>query len=65
MMPFFRQLFVSSPGGESGLELDRLAFCLRKRAEHEADVYFPRCRPGRSSTRACSPPARSSRSSPT
>ncbi|GIH74088.1 glutamate synthase large subunit [Planobispora longispora] len=41
VMPFFRQLFVSSPGGESGLELDRLAFCLRKRAEHEADVYFP------------------------
>ncbi|MFC4059952.1 glutamate synthase large subunit [Planomonospora corallina] len=40
VMPFFRQLFVSSPGGESGLELDRLAFCLRKRAEHEADVYF-------------------------
>ncbi|GGS53470.1 glutamate synthase [Planobispora rosea] len=41
VMPFFRQLFVSSPGGESGLALDRLAFCLRKRAEHEADVYFP------------------------
>ncbi|GAA4226409.1 glutamate synthase (NADPH/NADH) large chain [Streptosporangium album] len=41
VMPSFRQLFVSSPGGESGLELDRLAFCLRKRAEHEADVYFP------------------------
>ncbi|GII02501.1 glutamate synthase large subunit [Planobispora takensis] len=41
VMPFFRQLFVSSPDGESGLALDRLAFCLRKRAEHEADVYFP------------------------
>ncbi|GII86321.1 glutamate synthase [Sphaerisporangium siamense] len=40
VMPFFAQLFVSSPGGESGLALDRLAFCLRKRAEHEADVYF-------------------------
>ncbi|MBB4915773.1 glutamate synthase large subunit [Streptosporangium saharense] len=40
-MPHFAQLFVSSPGGESGLELDRLAFCLRKRAEHEAKVYFP------------------------
>ncbi|WP_084956534.1 glutamate synthase large subunit [Thermoactinospora rubra] len=41
VMPHFAQLFVTSPGGESGLELDRLAFCLRKRAEHEADVYFP------------------------
>ncbi|MEU8037333.1 glutamate synthase large subunit [Streptosporangium sp. NPDC049078] len=41
VMPFFGQLFVASPDGESGLELDRLAFCLRKRAEHEAKVYFP------------------------
>ncbi|RJL24708.1 glutamate synthase large subunit [Bailinhaonella thermotolerans] len=41
VMPSFRQLFVSSPGGESGLDLDRLAFVLRKRAEHEADCYFP------------------------
>ncbi|MEU9885760.1 glutamate synthase large subunit [Sphaerisporangium sp. NPDC051011] len=41
VMPAFLQLFVSSPGGETGLELDRLAFCLRKRAEHEVDVYFP------------------------
>ncbi|MEV6149058.1 glutamate synthase large subunit [Nonomuraea sp. NPDC052129] len=41
VMPHFTQLFVASPNGESGLELDRLAFCLRKRAEHEVDVYFP------------------------
>ncbi|MGJ6966433.1 glutamate synthase large subunit [Streptosporangium sp. G11] len=41
VMPFFGQLFVASPDGESGLELDRMAFCLRKRAEHEANVYFP------------------------
>ncbi|WP_211370083.1 glutamate synthase large subunit [Nonomuraea turkmeniaca] len=41
VMPHFGQLFVSSPDGREGLELDRLAFCLRKRAEHEADVYFP------------------------
>ncbi|MEU1882277.1 glutamate synthase large subunit [Streptosporangium sp. NPDC020072] len=40
-MPHFAQLFVSSPGGESGLQLDRIAFCLRKRAEHETKVYFP------------------------
>ncbi|MFI6295157.1 glutamate synthase large subunit [Nonomuraea sp. NPDC050790] len=41
VMPFFKQLFVAGPDGESGLELDRLAYCLRKRAEHEVDVYFP------------------------
>ncbi|MDF5755973.1 glutamate synthase large subunit [Spongiactinospora sp. TRM90649] len=41
VMPSFKQLFVASPGGEQGLALDRLAFCLRKRAEHEVDVYFP------------------------
>ena len=41
-MPFFRQLFVSASGcHEVGLGLERLAFCLRKRAEHEAAVYFP------------------------
>ena len=35
-MPFFRQLFVtSSPRRVVGLGLERLAFCLRKRAEHE------------------------------
>jgi len=41
-MPYFRQLFVSaSAGHEVGLGLERMAFCLRKRAEHEAAVYFP------------------------
>ncbi len=39
VMPSLSQLFVAS-GGESGLTLDRRAFCLRKRAEHEAGVYF-------------------------
>ncbi|MEP6630400.1 MAG: glutamate synthase subunit alpha, partial [Lapillicoccus sp.] len=40
-MPFFRQLFVAPSGGSaSGIELDRLAFCLRKRAELDLDVYF-------------------------
>ena len=40
-MPFFEQLFVSSAiGRQVALGLDRLAFCLRKRAEHEVDVYF-------------------------
>src|SRR5690606_30811916 len=41
VMPYFKQLFVSSPGGETGLDLDRLVYCLRKRAEHEVDCYFP------------------------
>ena len=40
-MPFFEQLFVSSSmGRQVALGLDRLAFCLRKRAEREAEVYF-------------------------
>ncbi|MEU1375668.1 glutamate synthase large subunit [Streptomyces triculaminicus] len=41
-MPVFRQLFVADATGEaSGLALDRKAFVLRKRAEREADTYFP------------------------
>ena len=41
-MPAFRQLFVTATGqGLVGLGLDRLAFCLRKRAERELSVYFP------------------------
>jgi glutamate synthase (NADPH) large chain len=41
-MPYFSQLFVAdATGGRTGLELDRLAFVLRKRAEREVDVYFP------------------------
>ncbi|NED93867.1 glutamate synthase large subunit [Phytoactinopolyspora alkaliphila] len=37
-MPRFRQLFV---GGAEGMDLERRAFALRKRAEHETDAYFP------------------------
>ncbi|KQT89263.1 glutamate synthase [Marmoricola sp. Leaf446] len=40
-MPTFSQLFVASTGRLLGLGLERLAFCLRKRAEKETDVYFP------------------------
>ncbi len=41
-MPHFAQLFVTSARGRRiGIALDRLAFALRKRAEHELDVYFP------------------------
>ena len=55
VLPHFAQLFVAatspaatSPAGAAarpaapvaGIDLDRRAFCLRKRAEHEAGVYF-------------------------
>ncbi|GAA2430563.1 glutamate synthase large subunit [Streptomyces lavendulocolor] len=40
-MPAFRQLFVSDGGTSTGIDLDRKAFVLRKRAEREAGVYFP------------------------
>lgn len=39
-MPSFSQLFVSADG-LSGIELDRLAFRARKRAERELGSYFP------------------------
>ncbi|GAA1475830.1 glutamate synthase large subunit [Nocardioides aestuarii] len=42
VMPTFSQLFVAGSGARvSGMALERQAFCLRKRAEKEADVYFP------------------------
>ena len=51
--PTFRQLFVSANDGSTGIDLDRKAFVLRKRIEHEigrdmkdsvdgaGSVYFP------------------------
>jgi glutamate synthase (NADPH) large chain len=42
VQPIFRQLFVAATEpGVAGVQLDRLAFCLRKRAERDANVYFP------------------------
>ncbi len=42
VMPSFRQVAVAGERGQSGLELERTAFVLRKRAEHEIpDIYFP------------------------
>jgi glutamate synthase (NADPH) large chain len=42
VMPTFSQLFVAASSGRLvGVALERLAFCLRKRAERETDVYFP------------------------
>ena len=41
-MPTFVQLFVAGESGRVlGMALERMAFCLRKRAEHETGVYFP------------------------
>ncbi|MGH3778165.1 MAG: glutamate synthase large subunit [Pseudonocardiaceae bacterium] len=41
-MPGFRQLFLASAGPPlTGLELERRAYCVRKRAERDVDVYFP------------------------
>jgi glutamate synthase (NADPH/NADH) large chain len=40
VMPKFEQVFLSGLNNESGIILDRLAFCLRKRAEHTLPIYF-------------------------
>src|SRR5215472_8552600 len=40
VLPHLAHLFVASARGDHGLALDRRAFCLRKRAEHEAAAYF-------------------------
>ena len=40
VLPDVLQLFVAGGDGQRGMELERMAFCLRKRAEHEAGVYF-------------------------
>ncbi|WP_285728622.1 glutamate synthase large subunit [Nocardiopsis sp. ATB16-24] len=44
-MPHFGQLFLTgTPGtateGLTGIDLERHAYCVRKRAEHETDVHF-------------------------
>lgn len=41
VMPRFEQIFLCGQAGEQGLDLDRMAYCLRKRAEHSLPVYFP------------------------
>ncbi|MFC7724523.1 glutamate synthase large subunit [Nocardioides sp. GCM10028917] len=42
VMPSFAQVFVAGRGSRvSGMALERRAFCLRKRAESETEVYFP------------------------
>ncbi|WP_375431733.1 glutamate synthase large subunit [uncultured Friedmanniella sp.] len=46
-MPYFEQLFVASGAvgtagaeGQGGLPLERMVYCLRRRAQHETGVYF-------------------------
>jgi glutamate synthase (NADPH) large chain len=41
VMPRIRQLFIAGSHGQIGMALERRAFCLRKRAEHELDIYLP------------------------
>ena len=40
VLPGLAQLFVASAAGEHGADLDRRAFCLRKRIEHETGIYL-------------------------
>jgi glutamate synthase (NADPH/NADH) large chain len=40
VLPELTQLFVAGTNNESGMELERMVFCLRKRAEHETSIYF-------------------------
>ena len=40
-MPYFEQLFVTAKGAPlQGIALDRLAYCLRRRVQHELGIYF-------------------------
>jgi glutamate synthase (NADPH) large chain len=46
VMPHFAQLFVTAAdggphAGKTGVELDRVVFCMRERAEQDRHVYFP------------------------
>ncbi|WP_176451758.1 glutamate synthase large subunit [Enemella dayhoffiae] len=41
VMPHFAHLVVAGAEGQRGIELDRLAYALRRRCEHEVGVYFP------------------------
>src|SRR5215213_7356461 len=41
VMPLVCQLFLQAKGARiTGMALERMAFCLRKRAEHETEAYF-------------------------
>ena len=40
-MPIFKQIFIAAIDGSSGMDLERIAFCFRKRVEHALPIYFP------------------------
>jgi glutamate synthase (NADPH/NADH) large chain len=40
VLPELVQLFVAGQAGESGMALNRKAYCLRKRAEHDTCLYL-------------------------
>jgi glutamate synthase (NADPH) large chain len=40
VLPELAQLFVAGLRGESGMDLNRRAYCLRKRIEHDTDLYL-------------------------
>jgi len=40
VMPRFEQIFIAGLQNETGINLDRLSFCLRKRIEHSLPIYF-------------------------
>jgi glutamate synthase (NADPH) large chain len=40
VQPHLAQLFLAGTGRQRGMELERMAFCLRKRARRETGVYF-------------------------
>ncbi|HEV7209949.1 MAG TPA: glutamate synthase subunit alpha, partial [Mycobacteriales bacterium] len=39
--PVIRQLFLTAPDGAAGMDLERRAYRVRKRVEHETELYFP------------------------
>jgi len=39
--PVMRQVFLIAPDGANGMELERRAYRVRKRVEHETEIYFP------------------------
>jgi glutamate synthase (NADPH/NADH) large chain len=41
VMPEFEQIFIAGENDEADLNLDRIAFCFRKRVEHQLSVYVP------------------------
>ena len=41
VMPIFKQIFISGKQNESDLDLERKAYCFRKRIEHKLKIYIP------------------------